>query len=61
MANTAHPCRFIGVAINSRRVDDVTYRAEQKHIESEWGLPACDVFREDAGPLVDALQKIRKG
>ncbi len=61
MANTAHPCRFIGVAINSRKVDESAYRAEQKRIESEWCLPACDVFREDAGPLVDALQKIRKG
>jgi uncharacterized NAD-dependent epimerase/dehydratase family protein len=56
MANAAHSCRFVGVSINSRNGDENTYRKEKERIESEWGLPACDVFREDAGPLVNAVK-----
>ena len=54
MANAAHPCRFIGVAINSRKVDEAAYHAEKDRIEAEWNLPATDVFREGAEPLLNA-------
>ena len=54
MANAAHPCRFIGVAINSRKVDEAAYHAEKDRIEAEWNLPATDVFREGTVPLVNA-------
>ena len=60
MANAAHPCRFIGVAINSRCAEKTAYRAERDRIESEWNLPACDVFRENAEPLVDAVLEMLK-
>ena len=60
MANAAHPCRFIGVAINSRTADESAYLAERDRIESEWDLPACDVFRENAGALVETVLKILK-
>jgi len=60
MANAAHPCRFIGVAINSRCAEEAAYRAERDRIESEWNLPACDVFRENAEPLVDAVLEMLK-
>jgi len=60
MANTAHPCRFIGVAISSRCAEEAAYRAERDRIESEWNLPACDVFRENAEPLVDAVLEMLK-
>ena len=60
MANAAHPCRFIGVAINSRCAEETAYRAERDRIESEWNLPACDVFRENAEPLVDAVLEMLK-
>ena len=60
MANAAHPCRFIGVAINSRPVDETAYRAERDRIQSEWNLPVCDVFRENAGPLISAVLEMRK-
>ena len=56
MANSAHSCRFIGVSINSRNTDEKTYRKEKERIESEWGLPACDVFRDNAQPLVDVVK-----
>ena len=60
MANAAHPCRFIGVAINSRCVEESAYLAERDRIESEWKLPACDVFRENAEPLVNAVLEMLK-
>jgi len=56
MANAAHDCRFIGISINSRNTDEKAYRKEKDRIESEWDLPACDVFRENAGPLVNAVK-----
>ena len=60
MANAAHPCRFIGVAINSRCVEEPAYRAERDRIESEWNLPACDVFRKNAKPLVGTVLEMLK-
>ncbi len=60
MANAANPCRFIGVAINSRTAEEPAYRAERDRIKSEWNLPACDVFLENAEPLVDAVLEMRK-
>ena len=54
MANAAHPCQFIGIAINSRIVDEAAYQKEKARIEAEWNLPATDVFREGAEPLVNA-------
>ncbi len=56
MANAAHPCEFIGVAINSRNVDSSSYQKEKSRIEAEWNLPATDVFREGAEPLVNAAR-----
>jgi uncharacterized NAD-dependent epimerase/dehydratase family protein len=56
MANAAHGCQFIGISINSRNADEQAYRAEKDRIESEWNLPACDVFRETATPLVNAVK-----
>ena len=58
MANAAHPSQFIGIAINSRNVDEAAYQKEKAHIESEWNLPATDVFRESAEPLVNAARAL---
>ena len=60
MANAAHPCRFIGVAINSRTAEEPAFRAERDRIESEWNLPACDVFRKNAAPLVETVLEMLK-
>ncbi len=57
-ANVAHPCRFIGVAINSRRVGDAEYRDERARVERELNLPACDIFRDGAAPLVEAVRAL---
>ena len=56
LANTAGPCEFIGIAINSRKVDEQTYRAEKARLEAEWNLPATDIFRDGVEPLVKAAQ-----
>ena len=43
-----------------RCAEEAAYRAERDRIESEWNLPACDVFRENAEPLVDAVLEMLK-
>ena len=54
MASVLEPCRVIGVAVNGRLVDPETTRNECRRIESEWGVPACDVFLEGADRLAEA-------
>ena len=56
LAKTAGPCEFIGIAINSRKVDEQTYRTEKARLEAEWNLPATDIFRDGVEPLVKAAQ-----
>jgi len=61
MANAAHlsqSCQLIGIAINSRNVNEAAYRAEKARIEAEWNLPATDVFREGPEPLVNAARRM---
>ena len=58
VANAAHPCKFIGIAINSRQVDEAAYQKEKSRIEAEWNLSATDVFRESAEPLVNAARAL---
>jgi len=58
MANAALPSQFIGIAINSRNVDEAAYKKEKARIEAEWNLPATDVFRESAEPLVNASRAL---
>ena len=48
----------IGIAINSRQVDEAAYQKEKSRIEAEWNLPATDVFRESAEPLVNAARAL---
>ena len=53
------PCEVIGVAMNSRRSSAEEADAERERIEAELGLPACDVLRHGAGPLVDATLRLQ--
>lgn len=55
MANVMHPCRVIGVAVNTRLLDDTQAEQERVRVEQELGLPACDVFRHGCQPLVQAV------
>ena len=55
MANAMHPCRVIGVAMNSRRCSDAEAEAERERVRERFGLPVCDVLRHGPGELVDAV------
>ncbi len=59
MASTRHPCRVIGIGMNSRKVSAAEADAERERIRGEFGLPVCDVLRHGADELVDAAIKLR--
>ncbi|MCO8120621.1 DUF1611 domain-containing protein [Stieleria sp. TO1_6] len=59
LANLRHPCKFIGVAINTRKLDTNEALREIETTQSRLGLPTCDVFRTGADRLVDACLKRR--
>ncbi len=59
-ANLRHPCKIIGIAINTRVMSDVEATAEIANAEDRFGLPACDVYRTGANKLVQASIALRK-
>ena len=59
MANVHQPCKFIGVAMNSRRISAAEAEVERERVRAELGLPVCDVFRHGPGELIDAVEKMR--
>jgi uncharacterized NAD-dependent epimerase/dehydratase family protein len=58
-ANVRHPCKFIGIAINSRNLTPNEALAEVERVEQTYGLPACDVYLHSADKLVDACMTAR--
>lgn len=56
-ASLRHPCRVIGIAMNGRNVSVDEAAAEQHRIGEEFGLPVCDVYRDGAAALADAVQQ----
>lgn len=61
VANLEQPCKFIGVAMNSRRLkDDAAVEEERKRVEEELELPVCDVYREGPGVLVEAAVTLKR-
>lgn len=60
LANLRHPCRFIGVAINTRNLTTAEAEAEIARAEIRFGLPACDVYRTGTDKLVQACTTLRK-
>jgi uncharacterized NAD-dependent epimerase/dehydratase family protein len=60
MANAMHPCRVIGIAINSHRSSPAQADQERDRIRQELGLPACDVIRHGPADLVDAVLQLKK-
>ncbi len=59
LANLRHPCKIIGIAINSRSLGHDDALAEIAKAELTFGLPACDVYRTGAEKLVDACVALR--
>lgn len=60
IASVRYPCKVIGVAMNSRHVDEDAAERERARVESELGLPVCDVYRHGPGPLVEAVLALRE-
>ncbi|XZE51720.1 DUF1611 domain-containing protein [Planctomycetaceae bacterium SH139] len=59
LANLRHPCRVIGIAVNTRDLNPDAAAAEIRRAENEFGLPACDVYRQGPDKLVAAVQQLR--
>lgn len=59
-ARIMHPCRVIGVAVNGQKYGDDELAVECERVESELGLPACDVIRHGPEKLVDAVTRLRR-
>jgi uncharacterized NAD-dependent epimerase/dehydratase family protein len=58
-ANLRHPCRFVGIAVNTRKMNAEQARAEIERVEQEFQLPACDVYRDGAHKLVEACIQLK--
>jgi uncharacterized NAD-dependent epimerase/dehydratase family protein len=59
MSNIHQPCKIIGIGINSRRVSVEEAAKERERVKAEFGLPACDVFRDGPDELVDAVIRFK--
>jgi uncharacterized NAD-dependent epimerase/dehydratase family protein len=55
MASVERPCRVIGIAMNSRKLNDAEADAERQRVRAETGLPVCDVIRHGPAELADAV------
>lgn len=58
-AGALTPARVVGVALNTRDLDEDDARAEIAATAAETGLPVTDPVRFDAGPLAEAVAKAR--
>jgi uncharacterized NAD-dependent epimerase/dehydratase family protein len=54
-ANLIHPCKVIGIGVNTHGLDEAAARAELDRAERETGLPAADVLRFGCEKLVRAV------
>ncbi|TWU35006.1 DUF1611 domain-containing protein [Novipirellula artificiosorum] len=59
-ASLRHPCRIIGIAINSRNASAEEATEERDRVGKEFGLPACDVYRDGASALADAVVALKR-
>ncbi|MFI4875165.1 MAG: DUF1611 domain-containing protein [Blastopirellula sp. JB062] len=60
IARLRHPCRFIGVAVNTRLLSEEAAAVELEQAAQLFQLPVCDVYRTGADPLVQAALKLRE-
>lgn len=59
-AHLRHPCKIIGIAVNTRYLDDGQAAAEIARVEQQFELPACDVYRNGPEKLVNACVQLRE-
>ncbi|MCA9264102.1 MAG: DUF1611 domain-containing protein [Planctomycetales bacterium] len=60
LAQLRHPCRIIGIAINTRNLDESAARREIEMAEATYELPSTDVYRFGAKKLVAAAVALRE-
>ncbi len=59
LAHVVNPdCRVVGISVNTANMAEDEALACLADIETRMGLPAVDPYRQGAGRLVDALQRI---
>lgn len=59
IANLRQECELIGVAVNTRYQSPEEAAKEIANAKEIFGVPACDVYREGANPLVEASIQLR--
>ncbi|MDZ4852371.1 MAG: DUF1611 domain-containing protein [Pirellulaceae bacterium] len=59
LSNLRHPCKLIGIAVNTRNLTASEADAEIANAEKVYQLPACDVYRTGADKLVQACIQLR--
>jgi uncharacterized NAD-dependent epimerase/dehydratase family protein len=59
LANVMHPCRTIGVAMNSRTCTPTEAEHERDRLRRELALPVCDVLRHGPQELCDAILQFK--
>jgi uncharacterized NAD-dependent epimerase/dehydratase family protein len=59
-ARIAHPCRVIGIAMNSSMFAAGEAAAERDRVRREMGLPVCDVIRDGPDELVEAVLDLKR-
>ncbi len=59
-AGVMHPCRVIGVAINTCKFSDEEAETECEKVRRQFGLPACDVIRHGPDELVEAVLNLKR-
>jgi uncharacterized NAD-dependent epimerase/dehydratase family protein len=60
ISNLEQPCRFLGVAMNSRLLEsEQQVQAERERVMGELDLPVCDVYREGPALLVRAVLDLK--
>lgn len=60
LANVMHPCRVIGVAMNSRKCTAAEADRQRDHWRRELALPVADVLRHGPDELVDAILQFKR-
>ncbi len=60
MASVMEPCEVIGISMNGRLVSAEQGQQERERVRAEFGLPACDIFRDGPQELAEAVLQLRQ-